>query len=94
MSNHCRVYWGTHGCCRNRGHDGPHLCDCGTPPYHGRWTRFYGEDVRLPHRIWWHIAGWYYTVRSRRLRSVHPIVYPDTTADEGTPKPPTSPPGP
>lgn len=24
----CRVYWNTHGCCLERGHDGPHLCDC------------------------------------------------------------------
>lgn len=24
----CRVYWGTHGCRLERGHDGPHICDC------------------------------------------------------------------
>lgn len=24
----CRVYWGSHGCMFERGHDGPHVCDC------------------------------------------------------------------
>jgi hypothetical protein len=24
----CRVYWGTHGCYRPRGHRGGHVCDC------------------------------------------------------------------
>lgn len=24
----CRVYWGTHGCERPRGHDGDHWCSC------------------------------------------------------------------
>ena len=24
----CRVYWGSHGCCLVRGHDGPHMCEC------------------------------------------------------------------
>lgn len=28
----CRVYWGSHGCRFNRGHDGPHECDCCTCP--------------------------------------------------------------
>lgn len=51
----CRVYWGTHGCCRERGHDGPHECICavddptpedaGQPPYYGPDTEFYGEDA-------------------------------------------------
>jgi hypothetical protein len=53
----CRVYWGSHGCRLERGHDGPHICDCaddepspgvvnvGAPPYYGPDTRFYGEDV-------------------------------------------------
>lgn len=51
----CRVYWGSHGCCLPRGHDGPHLCDCadvppelggvGKPPYYGPSTQFYGEDA-------------------------------------------------
>lgn len=53
----CRVYWGSHGCERPRGHDGPHWCDCcdcddhpgegcvGGPPYFGSDTRFYGDDA-------------------------------------------------
>lgn len=55
----CRVYWGSHGCQLERGHDGPHECDCCTcddhpdpgsgcvasPPYYGPGTTFYGEDV-------------------------------------------------
>lgn len=24
----CRVYWGSHGCCLPRGHEGEHLCTC------------------------------------------------------------------
>ena len=24
----CRVYWGSHGCFLERGHEGPHLCEC------------------------------------------------------------------
>lgn len=28
MFRPCRVYWGTHGCRFERGHDGPHECDC------------------------------------------------------------------
>ena len=24
----CRVYWGSHGCQHERGHDGPHACEC------------------------------------------------------------------
>lgn len=54
MTEDCRVYWGSHGCCRPRGHQGPHLClSCrdddedgwvGAPPYYGTETRFYGED--------------------------------------------------
>lgn len=55
----CRVYWGSHGCDRSRGHEGPCVClDClyedgvadwdgyvGMPPYYGPDTTFYGEDV-------------------------------------------------
>lgn len=51
----CRVYWGSHGCDRPSGHDGPHLClSCwtededgwiGAPPYYGPETCFYGEDA-------------------------------------------------
>lgn len=28
MSDKCRVYWGSHGCRFERGHEGPHECDC------------------------------------------------------------------
>lgn len=57
----CRVYWGSHGCQLERGHEGPCVCDdsckpteaelaqgigdAGRPPYYGDDTRFYGEDV-------------------------------------------------
>lgn len=53
----CRVYWGSHGCERPRGHDGPHWCDCcecddhpgpacvAGPPYYGPETLFFGEDA-------------------------------------------------
>lgn len=68
--NDCRVYWGSHGCDKERGHKGPHACRCGTPPYRGRWTRFYGEDVTPFNRVWWHVAGWYYRLRYERRRSV------------------------
>lgn len=58
-SGACRVYWGSHGCRLERGHEGP--CECGCckcvnhpdpdsgcvakPPYYGADTRFYGEDA-------------------------------------------------
>jgi hypothetical protein len=58
----CRVYWGSHGCDRPRGHDGPHACDCcecedhdrdhrergcvAKPPYYGEATHFWGEDAQ------------------------------------------------
>lgn len=56
----CRAYWGSHGCCLPRGHEGPHICACaldhaedeseglvnvGAPPYYGPGTHFYGEDA-------------------------------------------------
>lgn len=54
----CRVYWGSHGCARPRGHEGDHWCDCckcddhpsnagcvAGPPYYGHDTRYYGEDA-------------------------------------------------
>ena len=47
----CRVYWGSHGCHRERHHRGGHVCgrSCDyAKPYYGRWTSFYGEDA--PHR--------------------------------------------
>ena len=54
----CRVYWGSHGCSRPRGHEGAHWCDCcecddhpdhdsgcvAGPPYYGPDTHFFGED--------------------------------------------------
>jgi hypothetical protein len=56
---HCRVFWGSHGCCHPRGHlpEVPHECDCcecpgecesscvAKPPYYGPDTRFYGEEA-------------------------------------------------
>lgn len=55
----CRVYWGSHGCHKPRGHEGPCWCDCcecenhpdddsgcvAGPPWYGPRTTFYGEDV-------------------------------------------------
>jgi len=55
----CRVYWGSHGCDFERGHENPHACDCcecerhpdpdsgcvALPPYYGPDTNFYGEDA-------------------------------------------------
>ncbi len=62
----CRVYWGSHGCSRPRGHDGHHWCCCecvmhpdqdsgcvGTWPYYDDErivTKFYGEDTEPPAR--------------------------------------------
>ena len=44
----CRVYWASHGCEHQRGHDGPHTCDCGEDstdhPIFGP-TLFYGVDA-------------------------------------------------
>lgn len=35
MAEACRVYWGSHGCELERGHDGPHACDCcDCPDFH------------------------------------------------------------
>jgi hypothetical protein len=55
----CRVYWGSHGCDLERGHDGHHFCNCcectnhpdpdsgcvGAYPYYGPETNFYGDDA-------------------------------------------------
>lgn len=57
----CRVYWNSHGCMFERGHEGPHVCKCavtddiewhspdstnvGAPPYYGPETHFFGEDA-------------------------------------------------
>lgn len=57
MTNNCRVYWGSHGCKLERGHDGDCVCVCaaredwqgdgnvGASPYYGPDARFYGEDA-------------------------------------------------
>jgi hypothetical protein len=60
MNDPCQVYWGSHGCSLQRGHEQPCECDCcdcpeGAPcepycvakaPYYGTAeTRFYGEDA-------------------------------------------------
>jgi hypothetical protein len=54
------VYWGSHGCDLERGHEGDCRCSCcgcsdhvghpepgcvGAAPYYGPETRFYGEDA-------------------------------------------------
>lgn len=58
-SEFCRVYWGSHGCGLDRGHEGTCVCTCcvcenhpdpdsgcvGRWPYYGADTRFYGEDA-------------------------------------------------
>ena len=69
--NYCRIYWGSHGCDLERGHEGNHRCGCaddpqfqgpgnvGGYPYYGRWmTWFYGEDApRIQFRHWlWSLA--------------------------------------
>ena len=43
----CRVYWGTHGCCLERGHDGPHLCECADDEDVDPVTRKYLSDPQL-----------------------------------------------
>jgi hypothetical protein len=53
----CRVYWGSHGCERERGHRGPHRCEPDCPPRgYGRWWRVFGED------IWWFLRVWQWLV--------------------------------
>lgn len=42
--NDCRVYWGTHGCKLERGHDGPHVCDCADDPDIDPETREYRSE--------------------------------------------------
>jgi hypothetical protein len=64
----CRVYWGSHGCDKLRGHAGPHICaSCydpketkgyvGAPPYYGPETRFYGEDALAAERMQEALSG-------------------------------------
>lgn len=43
----CRVYWGSHGCKLERGHDGPHLCDCADDEGVDPITREYIEDRQV-----------------------------------------------
>lgn len=43
----CRVYWGSHGCKLERGHDGPHLCECADDPGVDPVTREYIEDRQV-----------------------------------------------
>lgn len=33
MAKPCRVYWGSHGCRLECGHEGPHLCECAVPDW-------------------------------------------------------------
>jgi hypothetical protein len=39
----CRVFWGSHGCRKQRGHLGRHLCQPGCP-YPDQY-KLYGEDA-------------------------------------------------
>lgn len=41
---YCRVYWNTHGCDLERGHDGPHLCDCAVPNWRDYPDGYEDED--------------------------------------------------
>ena len=43
---HCRVYWATHGCSKQRGHLGRHFCEPGCP-IPEETTYVFGEDVHL-----------------------------------------------
>ena len=43
---HCRVYWGSHGCDLPRGHEGPHRCVCADDPGYDRDTRLYPNGSR------------------------------------------------
>jgi hypothetical protein len=54
---HCRVFWGSHDCHLERGHQGPHRCDDDCPPAgYGKWWRVFGEDIWWPLRAWEWIA--------------------------------------
>jgi len=39
----CRVYWNSHGCELERGHDGPHLCLCALEGGFDKLTRKYPD---------------------------------------------------
>lgn len=66
---HCRVYWGSHGCSLERGHDGPHICSCAIeegrtvtqPRYEVLICPVCLEQVGEPNREesgWHHHDGW------------------------------------
>lgn len=38
------MYWGTHGCRLERGHDGPHLCTCADDEGVDPVTRLYFDE--------------------------------------------------
>lgn len=40
----CRVYWGSHGCQLERGHDGPHLCHCARDDWQDHLPDGYEDD--------------------------------------------------
>jgi len=44
LENPCRVYWGTHGCKKQRGHCGRHRCQSSCPRAE-EYQNWYGEDV-------------------------------------------------
>jgi hypothetical protein len=47
LAEQCRVYWGTHGCKKRRGHPGPHRCTHGcTFPETIPNVLYYGEDYK------------------------------------------------
>lgn len=41
----CRVYWGSHGCCKQRGHEGDCECDCCDCGEHHPYPDWPDEDV-------------------------------------------------
>ncbi len=46
MSEGCRVYWGSHGCDLERGHEGDCEClCCDCPPGHHPWIDWPSEHV-------------------------------------------------
>lgn len=46
ITNDCRVYWGSHGCELERGHDGPHICECAHDDDYDPVTRLDADGVR------------------------------------------------
>lgn len=75
----CRVYWGSHGCDKPRGHWWRHRCgppdDVCTRGFRPPYTAYFGEDVRVLDRVltWiWHypadLAIWWHRRKMRRWR--------------------------